>query len=66
MGLHTTTIHLFGDACSPFLIGLASDAIGLRIPVLCTGLLAGLSGILLILGRHALVRDLAAARTTEP
>lgn len=66
VGLHTTTIHLFGDACSPFLIGLASDAIGLRIPVLCTGLLAGLSGILLILGRHALVRDLAAARTTEP
>jgi len=66
VGLHTTTIHLFGDACSPFLIGLASDAIGLRIPVLCTGLLAGLSGILLILGKHTLIRDLAAARTTDP
>ena len=61
VGLHTTTIHLFGDACSPFLIGMASDAIGLRIPVLCTGLLVGLSGILLLLGRHALVRDLDAA-----
>lgn len=61
VGLHTTTIHLFGDACSPFLIGVASDAIGLRIPVLCTGLLVGLSGILLLLGRHALIRDLDAA-----
>jgi MFS family permease len=65
VGLHTTTIHLFGDACSPFLIGLASDAIGLRIPVLCTGILVGLSGILLLVGRHALVRDLAAASRTE-
>jgi len=61
VGLHTTTIHLFGDACSPFLIGVASDTIGLRIPVLCTGLLVGLSGILLLLGRHALIRDLDAA-----
>ncbi len=61
VGLHTTTIHLLGDACSPFLIGVASDAIGLRIPVLCTGLLVGLAGILLLAGRHALARDLAAA-----
>ncbi len=61
VGLHTTTIHLFGDASSPFLIGAASDAIGLRIPVLVTGLMVGLSGIILIVGRHALVRDLAAA-----
>ena len=66
VGLHTTTIHLFGDACSPFLIGVASDAIGLRIPVLCTGLLVGLSGILLLLGRHALVRDLEAATPSAP
>jgi predicted MFS family arabinose efflux permease len=65
VGLHTTTIHLFGDACSPFLIGLASDAIGLRIPVLCTGLLVGLSAILLLVGRHALARDLAAASRGE-
>ncbi|HEY5281321.1 MAG TPA: MFS transporter [Polyangia bacterium] len=61
VGLHTTIIHLFGDACSPFLIGLCSDAIGLRIPVLVTGLLVSLAGILLLLGRHALVRDLATA-----
>ena len=65
VGLHTTTIHLFGDACSPFLIGAASDVIGLRTPVLVTGLLVGLSGILLIVGRHALVRDLAAAGMNE-
>jgi predicted MFS family arabinose efflux permease len=66
VGLHTTTIHLFGDACSPFLIGMASDAIGLRIPVLCTGLMVGLSGIILLLGRHALVRDLDAANSGQP
>jgi predicted MFS family arabinose efflux permease len=66
VGLHTTAIHLFGDACSPFLIGAASDVIGLRIPVLVTGLLVGLSGILLIVGRHALVRDLAAAGKQAP
>ena len=63
VGLHTTTIHL-GDGFSPFLIGMASDAIGLRIPVLCTGLLVGLSGIILILGRHHLDRDLATARAS--
>jgi sugar phosphate permease len=66
VGLHTTTIHLFGDACSPFLIGMASDAIGLRVPVLCTGLLVGLSGIILLLGRHALIRDLDAASASPP
>jgi hypothetical protein len=62
VGLHTTMIHLLGDAFSPFLIGLASDAIGLRIPVLCTGCLVGLSGLLLLAGRRALVRDLDAAQ----
>ena len=66
VGLHTTTIHLFGDACSPFLIGAASDVIGLRLPVLCTGLLVGFSAILLILGRRALVRDLVTAGQNEP
>jgi len=32
VGLHTTTIHLLGDALSPFLIGVVSDSVGLRIP----------------------------------
>lgn len=59
VGLHTTTIHVFGDACSPFLIGAASDAMGLRIPVLASGLLVGVSAVLLLAGRRALVRDLA-------
>ena len=61
VGLHTTTIHVFGDACSPFLIGAASDAIGLRVPVLVTGLLVGMSGVLLLAGRHLFANDLDAA-----
>jgi hypothetical protein len=61
VGLHTTTIHLLGDACSPVLIGVASDAIGLRIPVLITGLLASLAGVLLLLGRRMLISDLESA-----
>jgi predicted MFS family arabinose efflux permease len=61
VGLHTTTIHLFGDACSPFLIGLASDAMGLRIPILVTGLLVALSGALLLAARRRFVSDLDAA-----
>jgi MFS family permease len=59
-GLHTTTIHLLGDALSPFLIGLVSDRIGLRMPVLFTGLLLPLAGVVLLLGRRALVNDLRA------
>lgn len=61
IGLHTTTIHLLGDACSPFLLGAASDVIGLRIPVLATALLVGLAGAWLLAGRRLLVKDLDAA-----
>jgi predicted MFS family arabinose efflux permease len=61
VGLHTTTIHLLGDACSPFLIGVASHAVGLRLPVLVTGLLVGLAGLLLLAGRARLARDLDSA-----
>jgi MFS family permease len=57
-GLHTTTIHLLGDALSPFLIGLVSDRIGLRMPVLITGLMMPLAGVVLLLGRRSLVTDL--------
>jgi Arabinose efflux permease len=60
VGLHTTTIHLLGDALSPFLIGVVSDSVGLRIPVLFTGLLLPLSGLVLLIGRRQLVADLAA------
>jgi MFS family permease len=59
-GLHTTTIHLLGDALSPFLIGVVSDSVGLRIPVLLTGLLLPVSGLVLLVGRRYLVADLAA------
>jgi MFS family permease len=58
---NTTAIHLFGDAASPFLIGVASDRIGLRIPVLATGALMVVAGFVLLAGRKALVRDLKAA-----
>jgi MFS family permease len=60
VGLHTTTIHLLGDALSPFLIGLVSDSLGLRIPVLLTGLLLPLAGLVLLIGRQQLVADLSA------
>ena len=58
--IHTLAIHLFGDAASPTLIGAASDAVGLKLPVLITGLLLGASGLVFILGRRTLVRDLEA------
>ena len=60
-GLSTMSIHLFGDALSPVLIGLASDRFGLKAPVFATSMLLVLSGIVLLLGRRALARDLRAA-----
>jgi predicted MFS family arabinose efflux permease len=61
VGVHVTVIHLLGDACSPFLIGVASHALGLRLPVLVTGLLVSTAGLLLLAGRKALARDLDSA-----
>jgi MFS family permease len=61
VGVHVTVIHLFGDACSPFLIGLASDAVGLRWPVLATGLLVSIAGLVLLAGRGCFARDLDSA-----
>jgi predicted MFS family arabinose efflux permease len=58
----TMAIHLFGDAASPWLIGWVSDRVGLTMPMLAGGgLLAG-AGVVLLAGRDALDRDLAAAR----
>jgi len=57
-------IHLLGDAVSPWLIGLASDEIGLRGPVLVTGCLLGGAGMVLLAGRSTLVTDLGAAHAT--
>lgn len=59
--VYSTAIHLFGDGPSPALIGAASDRMGLGIPVLAAGLLLPLAGVLLLLGRGALARDLEAA-----
>jgi MFS family permease len=57
--LNTFAIHVLGDAASPTIIGFISDRIGLRVPVLATGTLLVVSGLVLLAGRRALTRDLA-------
>ncbi|HKZ04478.1 MAG TPA: MFS transporter [Methylomirabilota bacterium] len=56
--LTTMLIHLLGDAISPWLIGVASDRMGLKIPVLVTGCLLCASGLVLLAGRRTLVNDM--------
>ena len=56
----TGVMHLLGDAASPWLIGVASDVVGLTLPVLVTGSLLVVAGIVLLLDRASLVRDLRA------
>lgn len=62
----TMAIHVLGDAASPWLIGLASDRVGLTAPVLAAGMLVGVSGVVLLLGRTALERDLRAVSAPIP
>jgi MFS family permease len=57
--INTMAIHLLGDASSPTLIGVASDRMGLALPVLVTVTLPALAGLVLLAGRGALARDLA-------
>ena len=57
--MNTMAIHLLGDAASPTVIGVASDRIGLKLPVLLTVTLPSLAGLVLLAGRSALARDLA-------
>jgi MFS family permease len=57
----TMVIHLLGDAASPWMIGMVSDHLGLTAPVVATGSLLTAAGVVLLLGRTALERDLAAA-----
>ena len=64
-GLSTMAIHLLGDALSPVLIGLTSDRVGLQIPVVACGAMLSLAGLLLLVGRHALARDLRAIEATS-
>lgn len=59
----TMVMHLLGDALSPWLIGVASDRVGLTAPTVATGVVLALSGVILLAGRGALERDVAAART---
>ncbi|HEY0712941.1 MAG TPA: hypothetical protein VGF45_09730, partial [Polyangia bacterium] len=61
--IYTLVIHVFGDGPSPTLIGLASDAWGLRLPVLVAGVLLTIAGLVLIAGRKTLVRDMTAAHS---
>jgi len=62
VAVNTFSIHVFGDAFSPLVVGAVSDAIGdLQIPVLVTGLLLVVAGLVLFAGRTALRRDLQAA-----
>jgi len=56
--LTTMAIHLLGDATSPWLIGAVSDRVGLTLPVLASGILLAVSGVVLLVGRTALERDL--------
>jgi MFS transporter, Spinster family, sphingosine-1-phosphate transporter len=55
-------MHLLGDAASPWLIGLASDEVGLRAPVLATGCLLAAAGAILLAGQATLERDLEDVR----
>jgi len=59
--LTTMAIHLLGDAASPWLIGVVSDHVGLTAPILAAGVLLGIAGVLLLMGRGALERDVAAS-----
>jgi len=58
--LSTMAMHLLGDAASPWLIGVASDYVGLTPPILAAGFMLALAGVLLLIGRGALERDVAA------
>jgi predicted MFS family arabinose efflux permease len=58
--INVVAIHLLGDAISPPAIGAVSDRVGLEAPVLATGLLLVIAGLVLLAGRPALRRDLQA------
>src|SRR5262249_43587550 len=52
--LSTMAMHLLGDAASPWLIGVASDYVGLTAPILGAGVMLAVAGVLLLVGRRAL------------
>lgn len=61
-GVNTFCIHALGDVLSPLIIGVASDRIGLRLPVLVTVLLLSLAGLILLSGQKSLAADLDQAK----
>jgi MFS family permease len=61
--VYSFCIHLLGDAFSPWLVGAASDAVGLRLPVLMSGLLLAMGGLVLLAGRRSLIADLRVAHS---
>jgi MFS transporter, Spinster family, sphingosine-1-phosphate transporter len=61
----TMAMHLFGDAASPWLIGVASDRVGLTAPILGSGVLLATAGVLLLIGRRTLERDLASSHPAD-
>lgn len=63
--LSTMAMHLLGDAASPWLIGIVSDQVGLTAPILAAGVLLALAGLLLLMGRGALDRDVASMETPD-
>jgi len=65
-GVNTFCLHALGDAISPTLIGWSSDRVGLQLPVLVTALLLPVSGLVLVLGRKTLIRDLDSLELVEP
>jgi sugar phosphate permease len=54
----TMVMHLLGDAASPWLIGVASDRVGLTVPVLVTGCMLAVAGLVLLIGRGSLAADM--------
>src|SRR6266478_2485537 len=54
----TMVMHLLGDAASPWLIGVASDRVGLTVPVLVTGCMLAVAGLVLLVGRGSLAADM--------
>jgi MFS transporter, Spinster family, sphingosine-1-phosphate transporter len=59
--VYSVAILVLGDGPSPTIIGLASDVVGLRVPVLVAGGLLFISGLVLLAGRNTLPRDLVVA-----
>lgn len=62
----TMLIHLLGDAASPWIIGEVSDRVGLQLPVLVSGCLLGVAGVVLLAGSRTLVTDLRVAQGASP